>query len=120
MLYAIFTAAALALVAIAIFVWTVVRSAVRQITANGRAGHLTVAAWWTPDADQPVDYWPTYTDPRAVDLDAVPVDEPLTGATAQAMRDALRTDPAKVGRSYDEINKATGGRGWEELKHKSY
>ena len=109
------------LVAVAAFVHTVVRTAARQIIDNGRKGRAEADAYWTTvDPDQPIKAWPTYTDPRAVDLDAVPVDEPLTGATAQAMRDALRTDPAKVGRSYHEINTATGGRSWEELKRRAY
>lgn len=122
MLYAIF-AGIIVLVAVAAFVWTAIRSAVRQVTDNRRAGTATVA-YWSADPDAPVNLWPTYTDPRAVDLDGdggfvetVEIDEPMYGATAQAMRDALRRDPRRIGRGYDEINTATGGRTWDELNN---
>lgn len=102
-------AAVLVSAVIAAFVWTAVRSGVRQVIANRADSTDTVATWWEPvdpshtpagyapdglgDTDEPVTYWPTYTDPRtAVDL----------------------------GRGYDELNAATGGRDWEELKHRCY
>lgn len=104
-------AAVLVSAAVAAFVWTAVRSGVRQVITNRADSTDTVASWWEPvdpshtpagyapdglgDTDEPVTYWPTYTDPRT----SAPVD---------------------LGRGYDELNAATGGRGWEELKHRCY
>lgn len=92
----VIVAAVLVSAVIAAFVWTAVRSGVRQVIANRADGADTVAVWWeTADPSEPVAYWPTYTDPRT----SAPVD---------------------LGRGYDELNAATGGRGWEELKHRCY
>lgn len=58
MLYALIFAGLVALVAVAAFVWTVVRTAVEQAVDNRRREHRTEApvAWWdtvSPDAPVP-------------------------------------------------------------------
>lgn len=110
---ALYVAASLAFVAIAVFVWTVVRSAVRQVVHNSRAGGGVEAYWTAVHPDEPI---PAVL----VDLDELPVDEPLVGESARAVRDALLSAPVDLGRGYNELNTATGGRSWEELKRKAY
>lgn len=87
----------LVLAAVGAFVWTAVRSGVRQAVENARRADVTAApvAHWTADLDAPVTYWPTYTDPRAADRAAsvhigYPVDEPVYGSAADDLRDELR------------------------------
>lgn len=69
MLYALIFAALVALVAVAAFVWTVVRTAVEQAVDNRRRSHRTEApvAWWdTVSPDAPVPF-------ALVDEDTAPV-----------------------------------------------
>ncbi len=87
MFYVLLLAAFLALGAVAVFVWTAVRAGVRQAVDNAARKHRTEApaAWFTPvgsaDPDAPVDYWPTYTDERAMATDPTP------GVRPQSMDD---------------------------------
>jgi hypothetical protein len=73
MLYVLIFAALIALAAVAVFVWTVVRSAVGQLAENRAADRRAArtATFWTADTDDDPDAsvttWPTYTDVRAVD-----------------------------------------------------
>lgn len=94
MLNILFGAAALALLAVALFVWTVVRTAVRDLVANTRRpahrpGDDFAAAFdaWQDDVhgtdpDEPVPF-------HTVDETGAPVDQPLYGRAAQAVHDAL-------------------------------
>jgi hypothetical protein len=95
MLYVLIFAAFVALIAVAAFVWTVVRTAVEQITDNRRADarEAELSAHWThtDDPDGPVTAWPTYTDPRA-----------------RALRDEIHESR----RAFDELD--------AELRRKSY
>lgn len=76
MLYFLFSLSAVALSAVAVWVWTVGREAVKQITENTR--RPAHRADWTDDPDAPVPFW------------LAPVDEPVYGHAADRLRDDLR------------------------------
>jgi hypothetical protein len=73
--------ALLVLAALAAFVWTAVRSAVRQAVENARRADVTAApvAHWTRVTAAPV-YHASPVDPR----------EPVYGSAADSLRDDLR------------------------------
>lgn len=82
MLNILFGAAALALLAVALFVWTVIRTAVRDIVANTRRPAHRPDDDWTADPDARIPF-------HLVDEGGIPVDEPLYGRASQTVHDAL-------------------------------